>query len=57
VDDILERLKDHIDPYKIPKSIVVIDSVPRTSTGKIQKNLIRDEHAAHYDEAGRAAAE
>ena len=54
-DDIRDRMRDHIDAYKIPKSIVVIDSVPRTSTGKIQKNLIREEHAAHYE--GRADAE
>jgi len=35
--------------------VVIIDSVPRTSTGKIQKNLIRDGHVGHYDR--RADAE
>jgi hypothetical protein len=25
---------------------------PKTSTGKIQKNGVRDEHAGHYGEAG-----
>jgi acyl-CoA synthetase (AMP-forming)/AMP-acid ligase II len=51
VDDIRVRMRDHIDAYKIPKAIVLIDSVPRTSTGKVQKNLIRDAYASHYSEA------
>lgn len=48
VDRIRERMREHIDPYKIPKSFIVVESVPRTSTGKIQKNLLRDTHADHY---------
>jgi acyl-CoA synthetase (AMP-forming)/AMP-acid ligase II len=48
VDGILLRMREHIDPYKIPKSVIILESVPRTSTGKIQKNLIRDAHADHY---------
>lgn len=49
VDTILARMREHIDAYKIPKSIVVLETVPRTSTGKIQKNLIRDAHTDHYN--------
>lgn len=48
VDGILARMREHLDAYKIPKSMVVLESVPRTSTGKIQKHLIRDAHADHY---------
>ena len=47
-EDIQLKLRDHLDAYKIPKAIVVIESVPRTSTGKVQKNLIRDQHAKYY---------
>jgi acyl-CoA synthetase (AMP-forming)/AMP-acid ligase II len=47
-------MRDHIDAYKIPKSIVVVGSVPRTSTGKIQKNLIRDAYATYYSETALA---
>jgi acyl-CoA synthetase (AMP-forming)/AMP-acid ligase II len=49
-DDIRARMRGQLDAYKIPKAIVVIDSVPRTSTGKIQKNLIRDAYASYYSE-------
>ena len=31
-----------LDGYKVPK-------LPKTSTGKIQKNVVRDQHAAHYE--------
>ena len=41
-------LKERLDGYKVPKSMIVTDELPRTSTGKIQKNLVRDTHADHY---------
>ncbi len=45
---LLAALRAHLDPYKIPKSVIVAETLPRTSTGKIQKNQLREEHAAHY---------
>ena len=44
----LAALREHLDAYKIPKSVIVVDAMPRTSTGKIQKNRLRDEHRGHY---------
>lgn len=41
-------LRSHLDAYKIPKSVVVVESLPRTSTGKIQKNVIRDRYTDLY---------
>jgi acyl-CoA synthetase (AMP-forming)/AMP-acid ligase II len=41
-------LKDRLDGYKVPKAVIVADELPRTSTGKIQKNVVRDRHAMHY---------
>jgi acyl-coenzyme A synthetase/AMP-(fatty) acid ligase len=29
--------------------VVVTDELPKTSTGKIQKNVVRERHAALYD--------
>ena len=26
-----------------------VDQLPKTSTGKIQKNVVRSEHATHYE--------
>ncbi len=45
---IIAAVKTIIDPYKAPKSVVIVDQLPKTSTGKIQKNVIRDRHHDHY---------
>jgi acyl-CoA synthetase (AMP-forming)/AMP-acid ligase II len=49
-DALVARVKTLIDPYKAPKSVIVLDDLPRTSTGKIQKNLLRAAHRDHYTE-------
>jgi acyl-CoA synthetase (AMP-forming)/AMP-acid ligase II len=46
---LIAALKQRLDGYKVPKAVIVADALPKTSTGKIQKNLLRDQHAAHYD--------
>ena len=37
--------------YKCPKSVIITDDFPRTATGKIQKNQIRELYADHYADA------
>ena len=49
-DALRVRLKERLDGYKVPKSVIVVDALPRTSTGKIQKNVVRELHAGHYGE-------
>ena len=34
---------------RINVAVIVVDQLPKTSTGKIQKNVVRSEHAAHYE--------
>ncbi|HET7835067.1 MAG TPA: hypothetical protein VFL43_04595, partial [Variovorax sp.] len=43
-----ERLRAKLSPFKCPKSFIVVDSLPKTATGKIQKAVLRRLHAAHY---------
>jgi len=45
---IISQIKQLIDPYKAPKAVIVTDALPRTSTGKVQKNLVREKLAGHY---------
>jgi acyl-CoA synthetase (AMP-forming)/AMP-acid ligase II len=47
-EDLRLRLKDRLDGYKVPKAVIVTDELPRTSTGKIQKNVVREKHSGHY---------
>jgi acyl-CoA synthetase (AMP-forming)/AMP-acid ligase II len=49
--DLLRRVKEELAGFKVPKAIVAVDELPRTSTGKIQKNVLRDRYASYYDEA------
>ena len=45
-DETKKRLQDHVKatiaPYKYPRSIVFIDALPKTQTGKIQRFRLRD---------------
>ncbi|GAA1398460.1 acyl-CoA synthetase [Pseudonocardia kongjuensis] len=47
-DALLTALKERLDGYKVPKSVIVVDALPRTSTGKVRKNVVRESHADHY---------
>ena len=48
--ELIAALKERLDGYKVPKAVVVVDELPKTSTGKIQKNVVRQHHAALYEE-------
>jgi acyl-CoA synthetase (AMP-forming)/AMP-acid ligase II len=45
---LLAALKERLDGFKVPKAVLVVDELPKTSTGKIQKNVVRERHAGHY---------
>ena len=46
--ELIAALKTRLDGFKVPKSVIFVDQLPKTSTGKIQKNVVRSGHAAHY---------
>src|SRR5690625_4430807 len=39
---VIEALQGRLARYKQPKSVVFVDELPRTSTGKVRKNVLRD---------------
>jgi malonyl-CoA/methylmalonyl-CoA synthetase len=43
-DAILATLKTRIANFKVPKQVFVVADLPRNAMGKVQKNLLRDEH-------------
>jgi acyl-CoA synthetase (AMP-forming)/AMP-acid ligase II len=49
-EELRTRVKERLAGFKVPKAIVVADSLPKTSTGKIQKNILRDRYADYYDQ-------
>ena len=45
---LLTKLRDHLSPYKCPKRIVFMETLPKTATGKVQKAKLRAELATLY---------
>ena len=46
--DILEPLKKRLANYKLPKRVIFVESLPRNTMGKVQKNLLRDEYRSLF---------
>ncbi len=44
-DDVIEAARTRLAPFKVPKCVVFTDELPRTSTGKVQKNVLREQYA------------
>ena len=40
---VIAHCRARIAGYKVPRDIVILDELPRTSTGKVRKNALRDE--------------
>lgn len=50
-DDVLERCRERLAPFKVPKKVIFVDDFPRTASGKIQKVPLRERHTELYAEA------
>ena len=50
VNDFDSELKQRLDGFKMPKAVILVGELPKTSTGKIQKNVVRSEHSKYYEE-------
>jgi len=42
--ELIAALKSKIANFKIPKHLFVVDELPRNTMGKVQKNLLREQH-------------
>jgi acyl-CoA synthetase (AMP-forming)/AMP-acid ligase II len=47
-DEVLARLRQKLSPFKCPKALLVIDAMPKTATGKIQKAKVRQTFADYF---------
>ncbi len=41
---VIATLKGRIANFKVPKQVFVVNELPRNTMGKVQKNLLRDQH-------------
>lgn len=40
-DELREWSREHLAGFKVPKEVIVVDALPKTATGKIQKHIVR----------------
>jgi malonyl-CoA/methylmalonyl-CoA synthetase len=45
---LIAELKSKIANFKVPKRVFVTDDLPRNAMGKVQKNLLREQHRALF---------
>ena len=43
VGELQDHVKAPIAPYKYPRRIEFVDALPRTPTGKVQRNVLREQ--------------
>lgn len=41
-EELVAHTRGRIAPYKVPRAVEFVDALPRTSTGKVRKNELRD---------------
>ena len=41
-DDIIAHCREHLTPYKVLKSVVFIDEVPKSAVGKMLRRVLRN---------------
>ena len=41
---VIATLKGRIANFKVPKQVFVVPDLPRNAMGKVQKNLLREQH-------------
>ncbi|NGQ93335.1 malonyl-CoA synthase [Rhodobacter sp. HX-7-19] len=49
---VLAAIADRLARFKQPKAAVVVDSLPRNTMGKVQKNLLRDSYRGWFRQGG-----
>ncbi|MEV7794073.1 long-chain fatty acid--CoA ligase [Streptomyces sp. NPDC087512] len=52
-EELLGHLRGRLAKYKIPKSLVLAEDLPRTASGKIVKSAVRDAYAGDPGPGGR----
>lgn len=46
--EVIAKAREQLAGFKVPKRVIAVPSLPRNALGKVQKNLLRDEHRALF---------
>jgi long-chain acyl-CoA synthetase len=50
--DLTVHCREHLPAYKVPKVFKIVDSLPKTASGKVQKHILREQEEALAIERG-----
>lgn len=53
---LIAHCKEHLGGFEVPKAIRIVDALPMTSTGKIQKHPLRDSYQNLYQDGKQPGA-
>jgi malonyl-CoA/methylmalonyl-CoA synthetase len=46
--EVRSQARERLAGFKVPKRVIVATELPRNAMGKVQKNLLRDQHRALF---------
>ena len=49
---LMARLRESLSAFKRPKALIVVEALPKTATGKVQKHVLRAQYAGRYIQEG-----
>ena len=47
--EVMAHCKKELGKFEVPKKIIICEQLPKTTTGKLQKNVLKEEHQAMYE--------
>ena len=47
-EELRAHCRERLAGFKVPDRFVPVEEMPRTATGKIQKNVLREQHHRHF---------
>ncbi|TAG03165.1 MAG: malonyl-CoA synthase [Betaproteobacteria bacterium] len=56
-DAMIASIKANIANFKVPKRLFVVSELPRNAMGKVQKNVLREEHKSLFAESSKRVAQ
>ena len=54
ITDLQRHVKGKLAPYEYPKEVEFVDALPMTTTGKVQRRVLRLQEEARAKRAGKA---
>jgi acyl-CoA synthetase (AMP-forming)/AMP-acid ligase II len=54
-EEVLRKVRGKLSPFKCPKAILVVEAMPKTATGKIQKAQVRKNFVGHFQAQDKSA--